>query len=64
MSTHDVKATQMGADSVRFKAEIDVDGRAVAQRYVATVTAQALLEEAKAIQAEKDVEAFMLKART
>lgn len=31
------------------------------QRYVATVTAQTLLEEARGIQGEKDVEAFVLK---
>eukprot|EP00123_Amoebidium_parasiticum_P003803 comp15119_c0_seq1/m.11793 comp15119_c0_seq1/g.11793 ORF comp15119_c0_seq1/g.11793 comp15119_c0_seq1/m.11793 type:complete len:550 (-) comp15119_c0_seq1:56-1705(-) len=58
-STHDVKATQMGTDTVRFKAEIDVDGGAIAQKYVAGVTAGAILEEMKRVQTEGQVEAFM-----
>jgi len=30
-SIHDVKATDMGADTVRFKAEVNFDGREVAK---------------------------------
>lgn len=33
-SIHDVKATDMGADSVRFKAEVNFDGREVARMHV------------------------------
>lgn len=33
-SIHDVKATDMGADSVRFKAEVNFDGREVARLHV------------------------------
>ena len=33
-SVHDVKATVMGADSVRFKAEIDFDGTTIAARWL------------------------------
>ena len=34
-AVHDVKATVMGADSFRFKAEIDFDGSAIAKRWLA-----------------------------
>ena len=33
-SIHDVKATDLGADSVRFKAEVNFDGREVARIHV------------------------------
>ena len=33
-SIHDVKATDMGADTVRFKAEVNFDGREVARIHV------------------------------
>ena len=33
-SIHDVKATDMGAHSVRFKAEVNFDGREVAKLHV------------------------------
>jgi zinc transporter 9 len=33
-AVHDVKATIMGAESFRFKAEIDFDGKALARRWV------------------------------
>ena len=35
-AVHDIKATVMGADSFRFKAEIDFDGAAIAQRWLST----------------------------
>ena len=35
-SIHDVKATIMGADSLRFKAEIDFDGKAIAERWLSS----------------------------
>ena len=33
-SVHDVKATVMGADSLRFKAEIDFDGNTIAKKWL------------------------------
>ena len=33
-AVHDVKATIMGADSFRFKAEIDFDGQTIAKRWL------------------------------
>ncbi len=33
-SFHDIKATMIGAESVRFKAEIEFDGRVVARRHI------------------------------
>lgn len=31
---HDVKATSLGVDKARFKAEIDFDGYVITQRYL------------------------------
>jgi len=41
-SIHDVKATVMGADSFRFKAEVDFDGKAIAQRWLSKQDLQQL----------------------
>ncbi len=52
-SIHDVKATVMGAEHFRFKAEIDFDGRAIAKRWLAKQDLAAVYEKAK-----KDEAAF------
>ena len=33
-SVHDIKATTIGADSIRFKAEIQFNGRVVSERFL------------------------------
>ena len=43
-SIHDVKATDMGADSVRFKAEVNFDGREVARVHVDKLDLEKLLK--------------------
>jgi len=45
-SVHDVKATVMSADSFRFKAEVDFDGRAIAASWLASQDIQSLYAEA------------------
>ena len=45
---HDVKATLMGADSFRFKAEIDFNGRELASAWLADQDETALFEKATA----------------
>jgi zinc transporter 9 len=52
-SIHDVKATVMGAEHFRFKAEIDFDGRTIAKRWLAKQDLAAVYEKAK-----KDEAAF------
>ena len=41
---YDIKATDMGVGLVRFKAEIDFDGREVTRAYLDTIDPDALLE--------------------
>jgi len=45
-AVHDVKATVMGADSFRFKAEIDFDGSMIAKRWLADQEIDALYAQA------------------
>jgi len=45
-AVHDVKATVMGADSFRFKAEIDFDGAAIAKRWLAVQDMDQLFSQA------------------
>ena len=44
---YDIKATDMGSQSVMFKAEIDIDGREIARSYLEKIDVQALLEVKK-----------------
>lgn len=41
---YDIKATDMGSQSVMFKAEIDIDGREIARSYLEKVDIKAVLE--------------------
>lgn len=43
-SIHDVKATDMGADSVRFKAEVNFDGREVARVHIDKLDLEKLMK--------------------
>jgi zinc transporter 9 len=58
---HDVKATDLGNDIVRYKAEVDIDGRQLTRHYLDTLDIEVLLEDMKGLKTIEDVEAFMLK---
>ncbi|GIY11571.1 zinc transporter 9 [Caerostris darwini] len=58
---HDVKATDMGNNYVRYKAEIDIDGRQLTRNYLDSQDLESLLEEMKKLKSIEEVEAFMLK---
>lgn len=45
--TYDIKATIMGGDEVRFKAEVDIDGRELTKRYLETLCLEGLLQVMK-----------------
>ena len=46
---HDVKATDLGNDVVRYKAEVDIDGRQLTRRYLDTIDLGVLLEVSVAL---------------
>ncbi|XP_073965152.1 solute carrier family 30 member 9 [Choristoneura fumiferana] len=58
---HDVKGIDMGSNLIRYKAEVDFDGRALTRSYLEKHDLNALLEDMKKIQTIDDVEAFLLK---
>ncbi|XP_064608720.1 proton-coupled zinc antiporter SLC30A9, mitochondrial-like [Liolophura sinensis] len=58
-SLHDVKATEMGGQ-VRFKAEIDFDGREITRAYLYKLDLEQLLAEMQALKKTDDAELFML----
>merc|ERR1719234_1084194 len=58
---YDVKGIDMGNGLVRYKAEIDFDGRELARSYLVRQNMPALLEEVKSIESEKELEVFLLK---
>lgn len=58
---HDVKATDMGNNYVRYKAEVDFDGRELSRSYLDSQDLDSLLEEMKKLKTIEEVEAFMLK---
>lgn len=57
---HDVKATDLGNGVVRYKAEVDVDGRELSRKYLEKINLKELLEDIREIRNEKDAEAFIL----
>jgi zinc transporter 9 len=59
-SVHDIKATDMGADSVRFKAEINVDGREVTRVHLSRLDLEAVLKEVQNIKTVSELERFLL----
>lgn len=58
---HDVKATDMGNYVVRYKAEIDIDGRELTRSYLDTQDMELLLEEVMNIETIEQLDSFMLK---
>ncbi|XP_060680509.1 proton-coupled zinc antiporter SLC30A9, mitochondrial isoform X2 [Hemiscyllium ocellatum] len=60
-AVHDVKATDMGLSTVRFKAEIDFDGRIVTRSYLEKQDIDVVLNEIQQVRTPEDLEAFMLK---
>jgi len=44
---YDIKATDMGSQSVMFKAEVDIDGREIARSYLEKIDIQVILEVRK-----------------
>ncbi|KAF8567429.1 zinc transporter ixodes scapularis zinc transporter [Paragonimus westermani] len=59
--TYDIKATMIGGDAMRFKAEVDIDGRELTRRYVETLPLDTLLQEVQSIKTEHQLVHFMLK---
>ncbi|CAG0883825.1 unnamed protein product [Darwinula stevensoni] len=58
---HDVKGIDMGNSLIRYKAEIDIDGRELTRRYLDATDLEILLEEMKQMKNIDEVEAFLLK---
>ncbi|XP_058252620.1 proton-coupled zinc antiporter SLC30A9, mitochondrial [Hemibagrus wyckioides] len=58
---HDVKATDMGLSKVRFKAEVDFDGRVVTRSYLEKQDIEQILNDIQQVKTPEELEAFMLK---
>ncbi|XP_050543587.1 zinc transporter 9 [Daktulosphaira vitifoliae] len=58
---HDVKGIDMGNSLIRYKAELDFDGRELAKQYLDRLDPEALMAEVKAIENADCAEAFLLK---
>lgn len=58
---HDVKATDMGLSKVRFKAEVDFDGRVVTRSYLEKQDIDQILNDIQQVKTPEDLENFMLK---
>ncbi|KAK6172246.1 hypothetical protein SNE40_015950 [Patella caerulea] len=58
-SLHDIKATEVGGE-VRFKAEVDFDGREITRAYLYKLDLEQLLSEMHELHKVEDVEKFML----
>ncbi|XP_062332390.1 proton-coupled zinc antiporter SLC30A9, mitochondrial isoform X1 [Osmerus eperlanus] len=58
---HDVKATDMGLSKVRFKAEVDFDGRVVTRSYLEKQDIEQILTEIQQVKTAEELESFMLK---
>ncbi|KAG8516521.1 Zinc transporter 9, partial [Galemys pyrenaicus] len=58
---HDVKATDMGLGKVRFKAEVDFDGRVVTRSYLEKQDFDQMLQEIQEVKTPEELETFMLK---
>ncbi|XP_065129724.2 proton-coupled zinc antiporter SLC30A9, mitochondrial isoform X2 [Paramisgurnus dabryanus] len=58
---HDVKATDMGLSKVRFKAEVDFDGRVVTRSYLEKQDIEQILNEIQQVKTLEELENFMLK---
>lgn len=58
---HDVKGIDMGNSLIRYKAEIDFDGRELTRSYLDHQDLTSMMEEVKLIKSIDEFEAFMLK---
>merc|ERR1712212_126428 len=58
---YDVKGIDMGNGLVRYKAEIDFDGRELARSYIERQNLKVILKESQAVESEAQLEAFLLK---
>ncbi|KAJ2950452.1 hypothetical protein O0L34_g8695 [Tuta absoluta] len=58
---HDVKGIDIGSNFIRYKAEVDFDGRALTRSYLEKHDLNNLLQDMKKIDTIDDVEAFVLK---
>ncbi|XP_058506319.1 proton-coupled zinc antiporter SLC30A9, mitochondrial [Solea solea] len=58
---HDVKATDIGLSKVRFKAEVDFDGRVVTRSYLEKQDIDQILFEIQQVKTPEELENFMLK---
>lgn len=58
---YDVKGIDMGTGLVRYKAEVDFDGRELTRGYLDKQDLDAIMKEIQAIKTVDEVEAFMLK---
>ncbi|XP_059619229.1 proton-coupled zinc antiporter SLC30A9, mitochondrial [Phlebotomus argentipes] len=58
---HDVKGIDMGNSLVRYKAEVDFDGRELTRSYLDKLDLNSMMEEVKAFTTIDEVESFMLK---
>uniref|UniRef100_A0A8C1F6V3 Proton-coupled zinc antiporter SLC30A9, mitochondrial n=1 Tax=Cyprinus carpio carpio TaxID=630221 RepID=A0A8C1F6V3_CYPCA len=58
---HDVKATDMGLSKVRFKAEVDFDGRVVTRSYLEKQDIEQILNDIQQVKTPEELENFMLK---
>ncbi|OQV20539.1 Zinc transporter 9 [Hypsibius exemplaris] len=60
-SVYDVKAIDMGGLNVRYKAEIDFDGRQLTRSYLDKQDLEMMLEESQNLKTIEDLEGFMSK---
>ncbi|CAF3027516.1 unnamed protein product [Rotaria sp. Silwood2] len=58
---YEIKATDMGSQSVMFKAEVDIDGREIARSYLERIDIDLILKEIQKIDTPESVEIFLLK---
>ncbi|KAJ8398934.1 hypothetical protein AAFF_G00418420 [Aldrovandia affinis] len=58
---HDVKATDIGLSKVRFKAEVDFDGRVVTRSYLEKQDIEQILTDIQQVKTLEELENFMLK---
>ncbi|XP_051276306.1 zinc transporter 9 isoform X2 [Dicentrarchus labrax] len=58
---HDVKATDLGLSKVRFKAEVDFDGRVVTRSYLEKQDIDQILNDIQQVKTPEELENFMLK---
>lgn len=57
----DVKGMDMGNGIIRYKAEVDIDGRELARFYLSKTNLEQMMKEVKTIENTHDMELFMLK---